>query len=80
MLKSTNVLTPGLVLHGVVFTLWIVLLALQAALISLRRVRLHRRLGMIGVALWRIVFVTASAREASASRDGLAKDTEHVQS
>ena len=37
-------ITPGLHLHGVVFTAWVLLFLLQTALIGLRRVRLHRRL------------------------------------
>jgi len=66
MLRGTNVLTPGLILHGIVFTLWTVLLVLQSALISLRRVRLHRRLGMIGVAV--AVLMTVLAGHVAVSR------------
>jgi len=66
VLKGTNVLTPGLILHGIVFTLWIALLVLQAALISLRRVRLHRRLGIIGVAV--AVLMTVLAGHVAVSR------------
>ena len=37
--------------HGVVFTAWFVLLAVQPALIATRRVALHRRLGWFGAGL-----------------------------
>lgn len=37
--------------HGAVFTSWIVLLVLQSALVAARRVRLHRTLGTVSVAL-----------------------------
>lgn len=44
-------ITPGIHLHGVVFTAWVLLFLLQTALIGLRRVRLHRRLGYASIAL-----------------------------
>lgn len=37
-------------LHGVLFTAWVVLFVVQTTLIAGRRVLLHRRLGMAGVA------------------------------
>ena len=37
--------------HGVLFTLWIVLLAVQPTLIAVRRLDLHRLLGWIGTGL-----------------------------
>ncbi|HTQ95634.1 MAG TPA: hypothetical protein VMH89_02450 [Candidatus Acidoferrum sp.] len=39
------------VVHGIVFSSWIVLLVAQSALISAKRVRVHRRLGYVGIAL-----------------------------
>ena len=44
-------ITPRLHLHGVVFTAWVLLFLLQTALIGIRRVRLHRRLGYASIAL-----------------------------
>jgi hypothetical protein len=38
-------------IHGAVFTLWMVLLFVQSALISVRRVRWHKALGLFGFAL-----------------------------
>ena len=34
--------------HGAVFSSWIVLLIVQTSLVSVNRVKLHRRLGMVG--------------------------------
>jgi hypothetical protein len=44
-------LTPLMYLHGVVFTAWVVLFIVQTALIGTRRVAVHRKLGMAGIAL-----------------------------
>ena len=38
-------------IHGAVFTLWIVLFISQISLVALRRVDLHRRLGLLGFGL-----------------------------
>ena len=38
-------------IHGAVFTLWMVVLLVQSALISARRVRWHKALGLFGFAL-----------------------------
>jgi hypothetical protein len=35
-------------IHGAVFSLWILLFAAQTSLVAVRRLRLHRRLGMFG--------------------------------
>lgn len=42
---------PVVHLHGLVFSSWIVLLVVQAALVNARNVPLHRSLGMFGIAL-----------------------------
>ncbi len=42
---------PILYVHAVVFSAWIALLVLQSSLVRLRRVRLHRRVGLAGVFL-----------------------------
>ena len=44
-------LSPLFVLHGVVLSGWIVLFFIQTVLVSMRRIRLHRQLGYIGVGL-----------------------------
>jgi hypothetical protein len=42
---------PVVHLHGIVFSSWIVLLVVQATLVNVRNVALHRSLGMFGIAL-----------------------------
>ena len=42
---------PLFAVHGIAFTLWVLLLPLQATLIARRRADLHRSLGYFGVAL-----------------------------
>jgi hypothetical protein len=53
-------------IHGAAFTLWIVLFISQISLVSLRRVDLHRRLGLLGFGLAALMIVlgvlTASDR------------------
>jgi hypothetical protein len=44
-------LAPLLLVHGLVFTLWVLLFILQSTLIATRRVALHRRLGWCGAVL-----------------------------
>lgn len=47
----TRPLRPILYVHGAVFTAWLLLFALQTSLVSAGRLRIHRRLGVIGLAL-----------------------------
>jgi hypothetical protein len=44
-------LTPLVVLHGTLFTAWILLLLTQVSLVAVRRVDWHRRLGVAGIVL-----------------------------
>jgi hypothetical protein len=44
-------LIPLLVLHGTVFTSWLALLVIQTTLVAANRTRIHRRLGIAGMAL-----------------------------
>ncbi len=51
-LKGRALRFPPLVhAHAFVFTSWVLLFGVQTALVSVRRVDLHRRLGMVGAAL-----------------------------
>lgn len=43
--------TPAFHVHGALFTAWVLLFVVQTALISSRRVAVHRRLGMAGAVL-----------------------------
>ena len=66
-----NVLTPSLMVHGVAFSAWIVLLVAQTSLVAARRVELHRALGFAG-AIFGIVMLAAGAYVAiDRARSGL---------
>ena len=56
-------LSPFVHLHGMVFTLWVILLLAQTTLVSVRRTDLHRRLGVGGglLAITMLVVGTAVA-------------------
>ena len=69
-LYGTPPLSPLLHIHAVVMSGWVVLLALQSALVAARRVRWHRRIGVLGagwaallVAVGSITTVHAAVRE-----------------
>lgn len=49
--------------HGFVFTVWVALFLTQAALVSARRVDLHRRLGIFGAA-WAALMIPVGAAAA----------------
>src|SRR5262245_59781931 len=48
--RPAQPLSRVLHLHGLVFSVWVALLVTQAALVSARRVDLHRKLGILGAA------------------------------
>ena len=50
-LFSTRPLTPLLVVHGLVFSTWIVLFGVQTLLVATHRTPVHRRLGWFGAGL-----------------------------
>ena len=52
-------LRPLFHVHGLLFTLWMVLLTVQTGLVASRRTPLHRRLGAVGGALAAAMTVTA---------------------
>ncbi|HKQ72545.1 MAG TPA: hypothetical protein VJ810_02380 [Blastocatellia bacterium] len=53
-------LTPMLHLHGIVFTLWLILLLIQTALVSTNRTGMHRRLGMVGAVIAVLVVIVGA--------------------
>jgi len=59
-------------IHGAVFTLWMVLLFVQTALISARKVAWHRRLGIGGMALAVVMVVLGVTAATDALRRGIA--------
>src|SRR5687768_13363648 len=54
-------------LHGIVMTLWIVLFFVQVRLVAAHRVKLHRRLGVIGIFLAGLVVVVGTITAISAA-------------
>ena len=59
-------------IHGAVFTTWMVLLIVQAALISAHQVRVHRTLGMAGFGLAVLMVVLGTLAAANSLRRGTA--------
>lgn len=64
-------LTLHLHLHGVTLTLWVVLFVVQARLIAAGRRRLHRGLGIGGIALASIAIATTYAAAVESVRLGI---------
>lgn len=67
---GSTTLTPLTVLHGVLFTAWVMLFIAQTALVSARRVALHRRLGVAGAALAASMVVAGLSTAFAAARRG----------
>ena len=65
---DTPELPPLVHVHGAVMTLWFVLYVLQASLIATHRVALHRRIGMLGVALAALVLLIGTHTAIEAAR------------
>jgi len=63
---------PSLVVHahGVVMTAWVILFLVQVGLIETRRVRVHQRLGYVGIGLAVLVIVTGVWTALGAARHG----------
>jgi hypothetical protein len=57
-------------LHGLVMTSWVLLFAVQVALISSRRVRVHQRLGYASIALAVLIVVIGLRTALEAARHG----------
>jgi uncharacterized membrane protein YozB (DUF420 family) len=65
-----NALPPLIIVHGLVFTAWMILLMIQTGLVAQGQVRWHRRLGVAGAAVAALVVVLGTATNlASARRD-----------
>jgi hypothetical protein len=62
--------TPLVYLHGALFTAWVALFILQTALISARRVALHRRIGVVGALLAAAMIAVATMTALAAVRRG----------
>ncbi len=59
-------------LHGALFTAWVVLFVVQTALISSRRVAVHRRLGVAGAVLAGVMVAVGSVAAIAMARRGAA--------
>lgn len=58
---GTPQLKPLLHLHGLVFTMWMVLMVVQTSLISTAKVQLHRKLGVASIGLVVLMVLTGLA-------------------
>ncbi len=67
-LYATPILSPLRHLHGIVFTLWIVLFLAQTTLIAAGRTAVHRRLGMVGGLLAAAMLVVGAALAIAAAK------------
>ena len=57
-------------IHGAVFSAWVVLFVVQAALVSARRTALHRKLGLLGAVLAPLMLVVGYQAAVAAARRG----------
>jgi hypothetical protein len=58
------------VIHGLVFTAWIVLLVVQTSLVAARRTHIHRKLGVLGGLLAVLMLVLGYIAAVTAARRG----------
>ena len=70
--SGTTELTTLAKIHGAVFTSWMVLFLVQTSLIASRRVAVHRRLGVAGVALAAVMIVVGAMTAIAAAGRGAA--------
>lgn len=62
--------TPLIYVHGALFTAWVALFIVQTALISARRVALHRRIGVVGALLAAAMIAVATMTALGAVKRG----------
>ena len=70
--SGATVLTPLAQLHGFIFTLWVALFVIQTSLIASKRIAVHRRMGVAGVALAALMSVIGLMTAFAAARRGSA--------
>lgn len=69
-ISGTTVLSPLTLLHGTLFSAWMVLFIVQTSLIAARRVTLHRRLGVGGAVLAGAMVIVGLSTAVAAARRG----------
>ncbi len=74
-LQPLRTLSPVIVVHGLVFTAWMIVLMVQTGLVAKGQVRWHRRLGVAGAVLAALVFALGmTANVASSHRAVISGD------
>jgi hypothetical protein len=68
---GTPALTPSLQVHGLLFTTWMILLAVQTSLIAASKTAWHRRLGIAGALLGAAMMVAGAYVAITRARSGL---------
>ena len=68
---GTPALTGLVHVHGLIMTSWFALLIIQARLVAVRRVQLHRRLGVFGGLLAVLVVTVGFATAVTAAKNGV---------
>ena len=63
--------TPLVLAHGIAFTCWVLLLAVQSSLIAIGRTSIHRKVGVAGGALAAAMVALGSATAIAVGRRGL---------
>ena len=68
--SSLAPLAPLVVVHGVIFTAWIVVFLAQTSLIATGRTAIHRKLGFLGLGLAVVMLIMGPLIAISAARRG----------
>lgn len=71
-ISGARTLSMLAVIHGIVFTAWVLLFVIQTSLVAARRVSVHRRLGLAGVGLAVVMVVLGTATAIAAGQRGSA--------
>ncbi len=70
-LQPLQALPPLIIVHGLVFTSWMIVLMVQTGLVAQGRVSWHRRLGVAGAALAALVFALGTAANIASGHKAL---------
>jgi hypothetical protein len=71
-ITGARTLSTLAVIHGTVFTAWVLLFVIQTSLVAARRLALHRRLGLAGVGLAIVMVVLGTITAIAAGQRGSA--------